>query len=169
MSVGDAVLGFIGAAAKATAHGRQSLRFWTLTKIFRALPRVRGAIIACAVLSSLGSAGCARIETIDASGLRTVSWALGGSMTPDSSSPTRIVRVEGIGMHQIGSVWSIGLQRMDIVATSPSECQFIILDRKKGLGEGAQLPLELNEICPQRAPAKSWSAVVRPAGVTEQQ
>jgi len=131
------------------------------------------------VVGGLILSGCARIEAIDASGVHTVSWALGASLTPMQDSKTQIVRAEGFGMHQVGSTWSLGLQRIEIVATSPSECQLIVLDGMRGMGGSTQVPLNFKDICPNHAAVRSagqlhpdagrWSVAVHPASASRVQ
>ena len=119
--------------------------------------RLSGAFLAALV--ALLAAGCSHIETLDANGKHTESWSLASNHDFSAGSATKIMRVTGFGMHQIGSVWSLGLHSTEIVATS-AECQLIVLDGMKNMTGKSGLPLKFNEICSQYGTSHEWASEV---------
>src|SRR5690606_19565595 len=71
--------------------------------------------------------GCALVETIDASGTRTIGFtpALTSPPTPDSP---RFTRISGLGFQGNSGSWSLGAFSAQVVETPP-DCRVVVFDR----------------------------------------
>ena len=104
------------------------------------------AISGALLLSCLITSACARVEATDRFGNSEITWLLASAYDFGNEDSTKIYIVRGVGMHNLGDSWSLGIQDSQVILI-PSDCQFVMLDADERYKHRTEQEMARRKIC----------------------